>query len=131
MIKNDHMAFQVTNIDESIEFYTKVLGLELEFKDENLPEKEKYAFLHLDGGKLEILERIGEKYEKPIIKPPFCPHLALETKNIEETLEMIKIKGLRIIKGPLEVPREVKWLYISDPDNNIIEYIEWISRNKK
>jgi catechol 2,3-dioxygenase-like lactoylglutathione lyase family enzyme len=131
MIKNDHMAFQVTNIDESIEFYTKVLGLELEFKDENLPEKEKYAFLHLDGGKLEILERIGEKYEKPIIKPPFCPHLALETKNIEETLEMIKNKGLRIIKGPLEVPREVKWLYISDPDNNIIEYIEWISRNKK
>ena len=131
MIKNDHMAFQVTNIDESIEFYTKVLGLELEFKDENLPEKEKYAFLHLDGGKLEILERIGEKYEKPIIKPPFCPHLALETKNIEETLEMIKIKGIRIIKGPLEVPREVKWLYISDPDNNIIEYIEWISRNKK
>ncbi len=131
MIKNDHMAFQVTNIDESIEFYTKVLGLELEFKDENLPEKEKYAFLHLDGGKLEILERIVEKYEKPIIKPPFCPHLALETKNIEETLEMIKSKGLRIIKGPLEVPREVKWLYISDPDNNIIEYIEWISRNKK
>jgi lactoylglutathione lyase len=131
MIKNDHMAFQVTNIDESIEFYTKVLGLELEFKDENLPEKEKYAFLHLDGGKLEILERIGEKYKKPIIRPPFCPHLALETKNIEETLEMIKIKGLRIIKGPLEVPREVKWLYISDPDNNIIEYIEWISRNKK
>jgi len=131
MIKNDHVAFQVTNIDESIEFYTKVLGVELEFKDENLAEKEKYAFFHLDGGKLEIIERIGEKYKKPIINPPFCPHLALETKNMEETLEMIKTKGLRIIKGPLEVPKEVKWLYISDPDNNLIEFIEWISRNKK
>ena len=32
MVKFDHMAFEVSNMDESIKFYTEILGLRLLFR---------------------------------------------------------------------------------------------------
>jgi lactoylglutathione lyase len=127
MIKNDHMAFQVSNMDESIKFYTEALGLRLMFRHVNPAEHEDYAFLELDGGNLELLQWLGdESFEKPTIKPPYCPHLALTTDDMEATLKMIWEKHIPLIKGPLEIEGAEKWLYISDPDNNVIEYIQWL-----
>jgi catechol 2,3-dioxygenase-like lactoylglutathione lyase family enzyme len=127
MIKNDHMAFQVSNMDESIKFYTEALGLRLMFRHVNPAEREDYAFLELDGGNLELLQRLSdEPFEKPSIKPPYCPHLALATDDMEGTLKMTQEKNIPIIKGPLEIEGAEKWLYISDPDNNVIEYIQWL-----
>ena len=28
--------------------------------------------------------------------------------------------------GPLEISGRVKWVYVSDPDNNVIEFIQWL-----
>ena len=127
MIKNDHMAFQVSNMDESIKFYTEALGLRLMFRHVNPAELEDYAFLELGGGNLELLQRLGdEPFEKPSLKPPYCPHLALATDDMEETLKMLREKHIPIVKGPLEIEGAEKWLYVSDPDNNVIEYIQWL-----
>jgi len=127
MTKNDHMAFQVSNMDESIRFYTEALGLRLMFRHINPAEQEDYAFLELEGGNLELLQRLGdEPFERPKIKPPYCPHLALTTDNMDETLKMIREKQIPLVKGPLEIEGAEKWLYISDPDNNVIEFIQWL-----
>ena len=45
---------------------------------------------------------------------------------MDATLAMIQEKDLTIVKGPLEVAGKVKWIYVSDPDQNVIEFIEWI-----
>ena len=131
MNKNDHTAFRVSDMDAAIRFYTESLGLRLLFRGVNDEQHEAYAFLELDGGNLELIQTTNALYPKPEIEPPYCPHFALETEDMAQVLEMVKAKGIHIVKGPLENPGEEKWLYLSDPDNNVIEYIEWTSKKKK
>ena len=40
------------------------------------------------------------------------------------TLHVIDRKT-EIIRGPLEIENEETWVYFSDPDGNVLEYIEW------
>jgi lactoylglutathione lyase len=127
MVKNDHVAFAVSNMDESIQFYTQALGLRLLSRNVNAEEREDYAFLELEGGNLELIQRLdGEPFEKLEIKPPYCPHLALATDDMAATLRVIQEKHIPVVKGPLEIEGAEKWIYISDPDNNVIEYIQWL-----
>jgi len=127
VIKNDHTAFQVSNMSESLQFYTHTLGLRLVFRNVNTEEQEDYALLELDGGNLELIQRLdNEPFEKPQIKPPFCPHLALATDDMTQTLKMIEEKHIPVVKGPLEIKGAEKWIYIRDADNNVIEYIQWL-----
>jgi lactoylglutathione lyase len=127
MTKNDHMAFEVSNMEESLRFYTQALGLRLLSRKVNQEEGEEYAFLELNGGNLELIQRLdGEPFVKPLIKPPYCPHLALTSEDMAQTLRLIEEHHIPIVKGPLEVPGAEKWIYISDPDHNLIEYIQWM-----
>jgi lactoylglutathione lyase len=80
---------------------------------------------------LELLQTLNAPFPRPKIEPPYCPHLALETDDMAEVLDMIRQKGIEVVKGPLEIPGQEKWLYISDPDNNVVEYIEWTSKKRK
>ena len=130
MVKNDHMAFRVSNMDESIQFYTQTLGLRLLFRNINADVQEDYAILELEGGNLELIQRLdGEPFETPEIKPPYCPHLAFTTDDMAATLKMIEEKHIPVVKGPLEIEGAEKWIYIHDPDNNVIEYIQWLRRD--
>jgi lactoylglutathione lyase len=125
-MKNDHMAFRVSNMDESLRFYAQTLGLQLISRNINPEEKEDYAILELEGGNLELIQRLAdEPYPKPSIRPPYCPHLALATDDMAGTLEMIQTAHIPIVKGPLEIAGHETWIYISDPDHNVIEFIQW------
>jgi lactoylglutathione lyase len=130
MLKTDHFAFQVADLDAAIKFYTEVLGLELVLRELNQVHHEAIAFLELDGGNLELLQALDEDnepvaFEKPAIQPPYCPHLALKTENMERLVEKLIEKSIPIVTGPLEA-EGVKWVYISDPDNNVIEFVQWL-----
>ncbi len=124
----DHTAFRVTDLDASIAFYTQALGLRLLFRSVNEEEGEAYAFLELRGGNLELIQTLREGYVPGPIVAPYCPHLALETDDLPALLLEIKAKGIHLVRGPLEIPGHERWLYLSDPDNNVIEYIQWIVR---
>jgi len=130
MNKNDHIAFQVSDLDAAIEFYTESLGLRLLFRDENIAEQEEYAFFELQGGNLEIIQKLGVPFVKRPLITPYCPHLALSTEDMNQVLDMIAEHHIQVVKGPLEVPGEEKWIYIADPDNNVIEYIEWVKKDE-
>jgi lactoylglutathione lyase len=126
-MKNDHMAFEVSNMDKSLVFYTQTLGLQLLFRNINAEEQEDYAFLELEGGNLELIQRLeGEPLIKPELRPPYCPHLALTTEDMTQTLMRIEENHIRVVKGPLEIKGAERWIYISDPDHNVIEYIQWL-----
>jgi len=129
MARNDHTAFEVSDMDRSIEFYTETLGLKLLFRHLNEADHEEYAFLELGGGNLELIQQLDKaSFEKPRLSPPYCPHLALTTDDMDQTLRVIREKHIPIVKGPLEIAGKERWIYISDPDNNVIEYIQWLAQ---
>ena len=121
----DHVAFQVSDMDSSISFYTQKLGFKLNFRSTNEEEKEEYAFLEYGNARLELIQNLKEEYKKPEIKKPYCPHLCLEVENMKQSIEILKKNNIHIIRGPLEIKDEETWVYFSDPDNNILEYILW------
>lgn len=125
MLKNDHTAFRVSDLDAGIRFYTEALGLRLRFRKINPEVGEAYAILELDGGNVELIQTLDRPFQPQVMEPPYCPHLAIGTEDMAKTLEMIQQKSIRIVSGPMEVPGQEKWLYIADPDGNVIEFIQW------
>ncbi len=131
MPRLDHVAVQVADIDRAIAFYTEVLELPLMFKQEDREHGEVFAFLALEGGNLELLSRIDAHGQPvpvvaPEIKKPYCPHVALAVEDIDAAVAKLQESGIPLIDGPLIIPGKVRWLYFSDPDQNVIEYVQWL-----
>ena len=122
----DHTAFQVSNLDQAIEFYVTKLGFTLASRAVNPQEQEAYAFLTLVDLRLELIQDLTQTtFAKPIVHSPYCPHLAIQTGDVAEVVERLKESGVAILRGPLEVVGEDTWVYFCDPDNNILEYVQW------
>ena len=130
-MKFDHAAFQVSDIDKSIEFYVEKLGFKLCFKDTDLKEKEVFAFLEIGDARIELLQDLAGKYDIPPVRKPYCPHFALEVQDMGKAVEMLKKNKINIIRGPLEIKGEETWIYFSDPDNNVLEFIQWYHKKEQ
>jgi lactoylglutathione lyase len=125
----DHTAFQVSNMGASIEFYVTKLGFTFEFRSVNSEEREAYAFLSLGDLRLELIQDLKlADYPKPELKPPYCPHLAMQTDDMDQAVADLKQNGVQIIRGPLKVEGEETWVYFADPDHNVLEYIQWFKK---
>jgi len=125
MLRLDHVAVPVSDMEAALQFYGEKLGLKFMFREVDPVEQEDFAYFELEGGNLELLKSLAHPFDKPDIKPPYCPHLALATSDMNATLRLIQERGLRLIKGPLKIEGKVTWLYIADPDNNVIEFVQW------
>lgn len=127
-MKFDHAAFQVSDIIRSIDFYVSKLGFRLYSKETDYNEKEIFAFLELGDARIELLQYLEGSYEIPPIRKPYCPHFSLGVDDLKQAEEMLREKNVNIVRGPLEIKGEVTWLYFSDPDNNILEYVQWYNK---
>jgi len=100
ILRVDHVGIATKNLEESIKFYTEILGLTsggIEVVDE---QKVRVAFLPCGESELEILESTSP--DGPIAKfieknGEGIQHIALGVDNIEEALEYLKEKGIRLI----------------------------------
>ena len=125
----DHVAFQVSNIDAAIQFYVGRLGFVLISKAVNPEEQEVYAFLTMDDLRLELIQDLkAGSFQKPVVAPPYCPHLAMETDDMDEAMARLRQAGVVILRGPLKIEGEETWVYFADLDNNVLEYIQWFRK---
>lgn len=102
MIKKvDHIGVAVRSIDDALPFYTDVLGMELQGIEEVESEKVKVAFIKVGDTKIELLEptsvesAIAIHLEK---RGEGIHHVALGVDSIQERIEEIKAKGIRMIQ---------------------------------
>ncbi len=131
MPRVDHVAVRVSDLDAAISFYTEKLGMKLLSRKIDKTHHEAYCFLQLEGANLELLQSLDDQdrpqpFSPPPICEPYCPHLAIATDDLDSLLTESKKDGIPVVKGPLEIPNEVRWGYIHDPDNNIIEFVQWL-----
>ncbi len=102
----EHIGIAVDNLEESIEYYEKVLGLNCYAIEEVPDQKVRTAFLKVGETKIELLEStdpegpIGKFIQK---KGPGIHHLAFAMNNVSESLKHAADQGVRLID---DVPRK-------------------------
>jgi methylmalonyl-CoA/ethylmalonyl-CoA epimerase len=101
MIKKvDHIGIAVSSLKEAIPFYTDLLQLELIGMEEVESQKIRVAFIKAGETKLELLEPTSEEsvIAKFIVKHgQGIHHIALGVNSIEERINELKTKGIRMI----------------------------------
>lgn len=126
----DHVAFEVADLDAAIRFYVDRLGFVETWRHCNEEEGEECAFLSAGDVRLELLAQLKEgKFQRPDLQPPYCPHLALGVEDMDAAVAQLNEQAIPILRGPLIVEGEVRWLYFADPDHNVIEYVQWLRQN--
>ena len=96
----EHIGIAVTNLNEAIQYYTNVLGLECYAVEEVADQKVKTAFFMVGQTKIELLEStdpegpIGKFIEK---KGVGIHHLAFAVANVNEALKDAETKGITLI----------------------------------
>ncbi|RZL50384.1 MAG: VOC family protein [Pedobacter sp.] len=128
MMKFDHAALQVQNMDRAIAFYTEKLSFKLDHRAINEEEQEEYAFITAGDVRIELIQDLTNEYQLPVLKKPFCPHLCVEVDNMEDAGRMLEKKEIPIVRGPLKIEHEETWVYFSDPDHNVLEFIQWYNK---
>jgi len=98
--KVDHIGIAVKNLDETLKFYQDILGLECAGTEVVEEQKVKVAFLPVGDTEVELLESTEE--DGPIAKfiekkGEGIQHIAFRVDNIEEAIEEMKAKGVRMI----------------------------------
>ena len=80
----------------------------------------------MNGFSLELI-RDQKKAYAPDSRPakPYCPHIAFSTDDMKTTVADLISKGVAIVAGPFAIENEETWVYFSDPDGNVLEYIQW------
>ena len=117
MTKFGHIGIPVVDLDESLEFYTTVLGCTL-IKIYEYPEM-RLAFIDANGSIIELI------WKKANIKSEFdgaINHLAFKVDSLEEKIELLEQRGIET-EGP---PREVGNAMITffrGPNNERFEFV--------
>ena len=106
ILKIDHLGIAVNSIEESKNFWSDVLGLELEGTETVEEQKVTTGFFPVGESEVELLEStapdgpVAKFIEK---KGQGIQHIAFRVENIEEALAELKEKGVKLID---EKPRK-------------------------
>lgn len=122
-----HTMLRVGDLQRSIDFYTKVLGMQLLRTSENPEYKYSLAFLGFDGGnpgqaELELTYNWGvDRYEMGTA----YGHIAIGVPDAYAACERIKAAGGKVTReaGPVKGGTTVI-AFVTDPDGYKIELIE-------
>jgi lactoylglutathione lyase len=119
-----HTSITVKSMEESLTFYTEVLGLEFE-RRRTIPENHaEIAFVKdpLSGGRVELTHWDGKDSFEPGEQ---LDHLAFEVEHMDRFLMHVRTKGVRVAKEPYSLAGgSSRIAFILDPNDVWIELIE-------
>jgi lactoylglutathione lyase len=121
-----HTMLRVGDLQRSIDFYTKVLGMKLLRTSENPEYKYTLAFVgygnNPDHAELELTYNWGtDKYEMGTA----YGHIAISTEDIYQTCDQVRAAGGNITREPGPVKGGTTVIaFITDPDGYKVELIE-------
>ena len=100
--KVSHIGIAVKSIDEQIQFFKDVLGLELTGVEVVEEQKSRVAFLKVGETRIELIEPAGEggaieKFLQKRDNKPGIHHVALEVDDLEKALAEAAEKGVKLI----------------------------------
>lgn len=124
-----HTSIRTSNMNRSINFYTKLMGLKLLNRREIPQNNAEIAFLQDPDGKGAKLELTFYRKQKKFIQAEYedrlFDHLAFEVNDMKKTISTMQKEKITITDEPFRLgPTGPLIAFIEDPDGTLIELIE-------
>lgn len=124
-----HTSIRTSNMDRSIDFYTRLMGLKLLGRREIPQNNAEIAFLQDPEGKGSKLELTFYRKQKKFIQAEYedrvFDHIAFEIKDMKKTITFLKNSKVTITDEPYKLGPGGSFIaFIEDPDGTLIELIE-------
>ena len=112
-------SIYVKDLDESLDFYKNIIGLKAVSKMD-MGEGNVIVFLGDGETKVELMY----DSEKQDINIDESISLGFEVDSIEEKMEFVKSKALKIHSGPFNPAPNIKFFFVKDPNGLKIQFVE-------
>ncbi len=117
-----HTRMRVSDLNETVRFYTAILGLEV-IERKTSPRGSQLAFLKVPNSD-ELIELTSFPPSGPVNVQEDLVHLAFQVDNLDETIASLNAIGIRITDGPTTTSSGSRFIFIDAPDGYEIELIE-------
>jgi len=131
VIKVNHVAIAVDDLDGALSFWRDNLGITLDHIEDVPSQKAEVAFLPVGDSEIELVKPISEetglaKFIKQ--RGPGLHHLCLQVDNIDEMLKKLASAGVRLInKEPEELPgRKMAFIHPASTNGVLVELYELV-----
>jgi glyoxalase family protein len=132
-LRISHPALFGTKLDETIRFYTEILGMEIVLRQPNLDDASmEHLFFHVGSDNfiayfLTNEDRAGVRYAPARPGIGGMNHLAIDVDaaSFTEALERLRTEGIDV-RGPIDRGYE-RSIYFKDPNGVRIELLVWMT----
>ena len=123
-----HTSVRTSNMEKSIDFYSKFLGLKLQSRREIKQTNAEIAFLQdveRKGCTLELTFYRGQKqFGQPEYEERLFDHLGFEVADMNKTVAAMREENVTITDEPFKFNEKTTIAFVEDPDGTLIELIE-------
>ena len=124
-----HTSIRASNMERSINFYTKLIGLKLVDRREIPQNNAEIAFLRDPEAKGATLEltfyRNQKKFSQPDYEERLFDHIAFDVKDMAKTIAAMRKENVTVTDEPFRLGSSGSLIaFVEDPDGTLIELIQ-------
>lgn len=120
MFNFSHVGIVVKNMDESIDFYTRVLGCQLHSRHQD--ETIQFALIKAGDQEIELLKFPHDDKER---KEGVISHIAFSVEDIVKEINRLKGLGINLVSDqPREVMGGMKIFFFTGPSGESVEFLQ-------
>jgi lactoylglutathione lyase len=117
-----HTRMRVSDMEQTVNFYTNVLGLEV-LERKVSPRGSHLAFLKVPNSE-ELIELTSFPPSGPVKVQEDLVHLAFQVESLDDSIASLNAKGVKVTDGPTQTSSGSRFIFIDAPDGYEIELIE-------
>ena len=117
-----HTRMRVSDMEQTIQFYADVLGLEV-LERKVSPRGSHLAFLKVPNSD-ELIELTSFPPSGPVKVQEDLIHLAFQVESLDDAIAWLNAKGVKVTDGPTQTSSGSRFIFIDAPDGYEIELIE-------
>lgn len=124
-----HASIRSSDLERSIDFYTRLLGLKVLSRREIQQTNAEIVFLQDPDGKGCTLELTFYRDQKKFVQPEYqerlFDHLGFTVSDINQTIVSLRKEKVTVTDEPFKLgPNGPTIAFVEDPDGTLIELIE-------
>jgi lactoylglutathione lyase len=117
-LRLNHVGIAVKNMEESVDFYTKVMGFRVAFKFPSPDGRPTTTYLQINR------DTFLEVAPATATVPPGITHIGIEAQDIKSTITRLRSAGTTVADARLSGPTKALLSNVTDPNGIRLELIE-------